>query len=173
MHSEGAKMNENRLTACQYAWFPRILILLVLVLSALGTANRAVAQGGADMPLQFKMIGKFYDPEKEKNAGGVNAFTVNILKKTWIWDIESSHTLEGGALGSTVLKKIYPPIMTLVGPKELTDKLTDPAIEGKTYTLTGQIYIGKRLFRVNTVEGPPGESDADAKSDSDSVSDAP
>ena len=166
-------MNDNRLTVCQSAWFPRILILLVLVLTALGTTNRAVAQGGADMPLQFKMIGKFYDPEKDENAGGVNAFTVNVLKKTWIFDIESSHTLQGGALGSTVLKKIYPPIMTFMGPKELTDQLTNPEIEGKTYTLTGQLYIGKRLFRVITVEGPPEETDADAKNDSASVSDAP
>ena len=166
-------MNENRLPVCQSLWFSKSLILLVLVLIALGTANRAVAQGGADMPLQFKMIGKFYDPEKDKNAGGVNAFTVNVLKKTWIWDIESSHTLQGGALGSTVLKQIYPPIMTFMGPKELTDQLIDPAAEGKTYTLTGQLYIKKRMFRLNTVEAPPEENDADAKSDSDSVSGAP
>jgi len=166
-------MNENRLTVCQSVWFSSFLILLVLVLTALGTANRAAAQAGAEMPLQFKMIGKFHEPEKDKNVGGVNAFTVNILKKTWIWDIESSHTLEGSALGSTVLKKIYPPIMTFIGPKELTDQLTNPAIEGKTYTLTGQLYIGKRLYRVNTVEGPPEGSDTDAKSDSASVADAP
>jgi len=125
------------------------------------------------MPIQFKMIGRFHDPGKDKNAGGVNTFTVNILKKTWIWDIESSHTLEGSALGSTVLKKIYPPIMTFIGPKELTDQLTNPAIEGKTYTLTGQLYIGKRLYRVNTVEGPSEESDTDEKSDSAAVADAP
>lgn len=173
MHSEEAKMNENRLTVCQSVWFPRILVLLVLGLTALGAANRAVAQGPTVMPLQFKMIGEFHDPEKDKNAGGVNAFTVNVLKKTWIFDIESSHTLQGGALGSTVLKQIYPPIMTFVGPEELTDQLTNPEIEGKTYTLTGQLYVGKRMFRVNTLEGPPEESDADAKSDSASVSDAP
>lgn len=166
-------MNDNRVAVCQSAWFPRILILLVLVLTALGTTKRAVAQGGADMPLQFKMIGKFYDPEKDKDAGGVNTFTVNVLKKTWIFDIQSSHTLQGGALGSTVLKKIYPPIMTFIGPEELIDRLTNPEIEGKTHTLTGQLYIGKRLFRVITVEGLPEETDADAKNGSASVSDAP
>ena len=160
-------MNENRLTVCQSVWFLRTLIALILVLTALGTANRAVAQGRTDMPLQFKMIGKFYDPAKDKDAGGVNAFTVNILKKTWIWDIESSHTLQGGALGSTVLKQIYPPIMTFMGPKEITDQLTNPEIEGKTYTLTGQLYIGKRMFRVNKLEGPPEESEGDAEAASE------
>ena len=166
-------MNHSRRTVCQSVWIPMILITLILVVSALGASNRAVAQGGGDMPLQFKMIGKFYDPEKDKDAGGVNAFTVDVLKKTWIFDIESSHTLQGGMLGSTVLKKIYPPIMTFMGPEELTDQLTNPEIEGKTYILTGQLYIGKRLFRVNTVEGPPEESDVDAKNDSASASDAP
>lgn len=166
-------MNENRPTVWQSLWFSRIPILLVLVLTAVGTANQALAQAGAVTPFQFKMIGKFYDPEKDKNAGGVNAFTVNILKKTWIWDIESSHTLQGSALGSTVLKQIYPPIMTFMGPKELTDRLIDPAVEGKIYTLTGELYIKKRMFLLNTVEGPPEESHADAKSDSDPVSAAP
>ena len=166
-------MNENGRNVCRSVWFQMTLTTLILVLTALGTTNKALAQAGPDMPLQFKMIGQFYDPEKDKNAGGVNAFTVNVLKKTWIFDIESSHTLQGGALGSTVLKQIYPPIMTFMGPKELTDQLTNPEIEGKTYTLTGQLYIGKRLFRVNTLEGPPEESDAGAKSDPASVSDAP
>jgi hypothetical protein len=176
-------MNENRLTVCQSLRFPRVLILLVLVLTSLGTAKRTTAQGRMDMPLQFKMIGKFYDPEKDKNAGGVNAFTVNVLKKTWIFDIESSHTLQGSALGSSVLKQIYPPIMTFIGPEAITDQLTNPEILGKTCTLTGQLYIGKRVFQVNTLEGPPEESagdaeatsepDAEAKADSTLASGAP
>ena len=168
MHFEEAKMNSYRRTACQFAWFQRILILFALGIAALGSARVVVAQG-PDMPLQFKMIGKFYDPEKDKNAGGVNAFTVNVLKKTWIFDIESSHTLQGGALGSSVLKQIYPPIMTFIGPEPITDQLTNPEILGKTYTLTGQLYIGKRIFQVNTLEGPPeeGEGDAEAASEPD------
>jgi hypothetical protein len=173
MESKEAEMNENRLIVCHSVWFPWILILFVLLLTSLGTVNRAAAQARTDMPLQFKMIGKFYDPERDRNAGGVNAFTVNVLKKSWTFDIESSQTLQGSALGSTVLKRIYPPIMTFLGPEAITDQLTDPEIEGKTCTLTGQLYIGKRLFLVNTVEAPPEESDADTKSESDSVSGAP
>ncbi len=153
-------MKVNRRTVRRSVWFPRILIALVLVLTALGTASRSVAQSPPAMPLQFKIIGQFYDPEKDKNAGGVNAFTVNVLKKTWILDIESSHTLEGTALGSSILKKIYPPIMTFMGPKELTDQLTNPEIEGKTYTMTGQLYVGKRMFRLTQVQGPEEESEA-------------
>ena len=52
------------------------------------------------------------------------------------------------------VKKIYPPIMTFVGPKELTGQLTNPEITGKSYTLTGQLYIKKRLFRLAQVQGP-------------------
>ena len=168
MGSLGVEMKENRRGVCQSERFPRILIVLALILTALGTASRCVAQAPSDTPLKFKIIGRFYDPEKDKTAGGVNAFTVNILKKTWILDIEDSHTLEGSALGSSVLKKIYPPIMSFVGPKELTDQLTNPAIVGKTCTLTGQLYVGRRLFRLTQVQGPEeqGEAGADAKVDS-------
>ena len=160
-------MNENRRAVCQALRFPRVLILLVLVLTSLGVANRAAGQGRTDMPLEFKMIGKFYDPGKDKNAGGVNAFTVNVLKRTWILDIESSHTLRGSALGSTVLKEVYPPIMTFIGPEAITDQLTNPGILGKTYTLTGQLYIGKRIFQVNSLEGPQKESEGDAEAASE------
>ncbi len=138
------------------------LLFLTLVISVLALTGRSIAQTSADMPLQFKFIGKFYDPEIDENAGGVNRFTVNVLKKTWILDIESSHTLEGTALGSSILKQIYPPIMTFVGAKPITDQLTDPAIAGKTYTLTGQLYVNKRMYRVSNLEGPAEEEASEA-----------
>ena len=93
MDHEEEEMNKSRLAVCHSVWFPKIPVLLIMVVIALATANRVVAQGGADIPLQFKMIGKFFDPEKDKSAGGVNAFTVNVQKKTWIFDIESSHII--------------------------------------------------------------------------------
>jgi len=169
-------MNESRRraaaarrSACLPGALPLIALASTLALSVvtlvLGPAGRSAAQG-PDMPLQFKIVGEFHDPQQDKDAGGVNAFTVNILKKTWILDIDNSYTQQGGVLGSTVLKQIYPPIMTFTGPKELTDQLTDPAIAGKTYTLTGQLYIKQRLFRLNTVEGPKEEKEAETESGS-------
>ena len=152
-------MNTQRTAVHPSVWFLGALITLILLLTALGLASRSVAQPPSDMPLQFKIIGKFYDPEKDKNAGGVNSFAVNVFKKKWILDIESSHTLQGSALGSSVLKQIYPPIMSIVGTKEITSQLADPAIEGETFTLTGLLYVGKRMFRVNTLEGPPEEEE--------------
>ena len=65
---------------------------------------------------------------------------------------EVADVLHAGVLGSTVLDKIYPPIITFVGPKELTGQLTNPEIAGKPYTMTGQLYVQKRLFRLSSVE---------------------
>lgn len=162
-------MKENRRPVCQSAWFVRTLLVLLLVLTPLATVNRSVAQPPPDMPLQFKMIGEFYDPEKDPEKGGVNAFTVNVEKRTWIFDIESSHTLEGDALGSSVLKKIYPPIMTFVGPKELIQQLINPEIAGRSFILMGQLYITKRMFRLTDVQGreQQGASGADPEVESD------
>ena len=147
------------------------LVLTVVTLLLVATPGRSAAQG-PDMPLQFKIVGEFHDPQQDKDAGGVNAFTVNILKKTWILDIDNSYTQQGAVLGSSVLKQIYPPILTFTGPKELTDQLTDPAIAGKTYTLTGQLYIKQRLFRLNTVEGPKSEEESKGDAGSGPTSDA-
>jgi len=166
MHSEETQMNENRRTIRPSVWFPTILIALVLGLDLFASVKSAVAQ---DMPLQFKMTGQFLEPNKEEKPGGVNAFTVNVLNKTWIWDIESSHTLQGSMLGSTVLKQIYPPIMTFIGQKEITEALIDPWIAGRTYTLTGQLYVKKRMFRINTLEGPPQEAEGQGEGDAEAA----
>ena len=158
-------MNENRRTnhsppAAKWNAV-RDLFTALLILAALGVANPSMAQMGPEVPLQFKIIGKFYSPGKEAQTG-VNAFEVNILKKTKILDVVSSHTLEGTMLGSTVLQKIYPPIMTFVGPEALLAPLTNPDNEGKTYTLTGQLYVKKRLFQIREVQGPGEEQEGQA-----------
>ena len=145
------------------------LSIALAITIVLGAAGRSAAQG-PNMPLRFKMVAEFHDPHKDQDAGGVNAFTVNILRKTWIVDIHESYMQQGGVLGTTVLQQIYPPILTFTGPKKITDQLTDPAVEGKTYTLTGQLYIKQRVFQINTVEGPKGEEGAEAESAPDAES---
>lgn len=133
-------------------WSPlRTLVVTLFVLTVLGTAGPATAQMGPEIPLQFKIIGKFYAPGQEKETG-VHAFEVNILKKTRILDVVSSHTLEGSMLGSSVLNQMYPPIMTFMGPESLLAPLINPDNEGKTYVLTGQLYVKRRLFQVQEVQ---------------------
>lgn len=172
MTIQETEMKENLRSIRQTLWLFRVLGLLVPVIAALAVADRSLAQG-PEMPLQFKMVGAFHDPEQDPEVGGVNAFTVNIEKKTWIFDIDSSHTLQGSALGSSVLRQIYPPIMTFMGPKEITDPLTSPEIAGKTYTLTGQLYIKKRIFRLTDVQGPGEEGEEVADSESGDKTVAP
>ena len=147
------------------------ITVFMIVLISLGTAGKSFGQRmGRDQPLHFRLAGEFHDPEKDPNAGGVNAYTVSVEEKKWIFDIERADALFGAAQGLSVLNKIYPPLMTFVGKKELVDKLKDPEIEGKSYTLEGYLYMKTRIFRLNKVEGPEeaGESESDAKGESDS-----
>jgi hypothetical protein len=152
-------MNENHRTVFRSVQFPALLILLVLGLTLSGSVKSAFAQ---DMPIQFRMTGQFLEPSKDKKPGGVHAYTVNVLKKTWIFDIDRADVLQGSMLGTTVLRQIYPPIMTFIGNKEITEALSDPWIVGRTYTLTGQLYVNKRLFRINTKEAHPEEGEGEA-----------
>lgn len=144
------------------------IIVSLLTLTLLATVSIASGQGGADMPLQFKIQGEFYDPQKDPDAGGVNRFEVNVEDKKWILNIERADTLQGDMLGSSVLKQIYPPIMNVVGPKELTGQLKNPEIEGKSYTLKGQLYVKKRMFRLNEVVNNEKEAKEEASTEADS-----
>ena len=151
---------------------PSILVPL-LALALLAMASTSFGQAGPDFPLQFKMKGEFYDPQKDPNAGGVNRFTVNVEDKEWILDIERADALQGSILGSSVLKKIYPPIITFVGPKELTDQLKNPEIAGKSYTLMGQLYVTKRMFTLTEVVNNEEKAETPAAAEGDSAAPPP
>lgn len=140
------------------------ILVHLLTLAILAMANIAFGQGAPDMPLAFKMKGEFHDPQKDPKTGGVNRFEVSIEDEKRVLDIERADTLQGSMLGSSVLKQIYPPIMTFLGPKELIEQLKNPENLGKSYTMTGQLYVKKRIFRLSEVvqnQGNPGEEDAE------------
>jgi hypothetical protein len=65
--------------------------------------------------------------------------------------------------------------MTFVGPKELVEQLTKPEILGKSYTLTGQLYVKKRMFTLTEVVNnqEKAEEEAEAKGDSAAPPSAP
>jgi len=105
------------------------VVIAVLTIVGWVFAGKSLAQAPlADMPLQFRFIGEFYDPDKDDEKGGVNAFTVTVGRKKWILDVEKAQTMTGSALGSSVLKAIYPPILTFVGPEDLVKQLNDPRL---------------------------------------------
>jgi hypothetical protein len=162
-------MNKKQRSLCIA---PSILAPL-LALTLLAMASTAFGQSRTDMPLQFQMKGEFYDPQKDPNAGGVNRFEVNVGDKEWILDIERADALQGSILGSSVLKKIYPPIITFVGPKELTDQLKNPEIEGKSYTLMGQLYVTKRMFTLTEVVNNEEKAETEAAAEGDSAAPPP
>ncbi len=150
-------------------WLILSAAILALLLTPLVLVSLSVAQMATDMPIQFKIRGEFYNPQENPGAGGVNRFTVNADGKEWILDIERADTLEGSMLGSSVLKKIYPPIMTFVGPPDIMAQLKDPEIQGRSWTMSGQLYIRQRLFRLTSMvsnEEGEGETGAESKRDS-------
>jgi len=158
-------MDENR----EYLCIGPSILAPLLAVTLLAMASTAFGQGLAAMPLQFKMKGEFYDPQKDPNAGGVNRFEVNVEDKKWILNIERADTLQGAVLGSSVLKRIYPPILTFVGPKELIEQLRKPEILGKSYTLTGQLYIKKRMFTLTEVVNNEEEAEEEAGAEGDAA----
>jgi|GEM_PF-2283819 len=150
------------------------IAVLILILNGLGTAGKSFAQPmSPDQPLHFRFVGDFYDPEKDPNAGGVNAYTISVEEKKWRFDIERADALFGAAQGLSIIKKIYPPLMTFVGGKELVEKLKNPEIEGKSCTLEGYLYIKTRTFRLSKVQGLEEARESESDTKGESVSDPP
>ena len=155
-------MSERQASSFCGSWIFLVLLTLVLLTMA------SLAFGQADMPLQFQMKGRFCDPKIDPSAGGVNRFEVSVGDKQWILDIERADTLQGSMLGSSVLKQIYPPIMTFVGRKELTDQLSNSENLGRSYTMIGQLYVKKRMFRLSQVVDNEAMAEEKAAAESDS-----
>ena len=151
--------------------FSSVALVPLLLLTSLVLVDSSDAQMATDMPIQFKIRGEFYNPQENPDAGGVNRFTVHAEGRDWILDVERADTLEGSMLGSSVLKKIYPPIMTFAGPPEIMAQLKNPEIQGKSYTMTGQLYVRKRLFRLTSMVGNEEQGEAGTGSEGDSPAD--
>jgi len=146
------------------------IVICILVLVTLATPGTSIAQR-VNVPIQFKITGKFYEPEQKPERGSANSFTAKVENKQWRLDIERADPLRAGMLGSAILDTIFPPMLTFVGPKELTGQLTNPEIAGKSYTMTGQLYVQTRSFRLTSVKS--NEKEAGAASDSQGESGSP
>jgi hypothetical protein len=67
----------------------------------------------------------------------------------------------GADTGMMLLKRIFPPRLSLSGPAELLEPLGDPEHMGKRWVLEGMLYTKHRRYYVATVEAAPAESEGE------------
>jgi hypothetical protein len=84
-------------------------------------------------------------------GGGLNALTISVHDKQWIFKVTRLDTTTGTDPGMLLLSYIFPPELRFFGPPERLAPLENPEVAGKPVTLEGFLYIGDRTFYVASV----------------------
>jgi len=131
-----------------------IIILFGLILVAF---VRVPAWSQLIGPPTIRFTGTFYPPDTKDVRGGIETLKVLIgkrdEKKEWVFNIYKAENLSNASqTGLSILKNIFPRILTLRGPEEVLAKLEKPEIAGKTIKISGLLYRKERFMMVDTVE---------------------
>ena len=99
------------------------------------------------------------EPFDKKAASDLNTLTMSYKEHQWLFRVEQLKVMgAGGDSGMMLLKRIYPPQLSLSGPDLLLEPLGDPEHTGKRWILEGMLYVRNRRYYVATVKAAPAES---------------
>jgi hypothetical protein len=132
-------------------------VIIVLFGLILVTFVRVPAWSRGIAPPNVRFTGTFYPPDTKDVKGGIETLKVLIgkrdEKKEWVFNIYKAENLSNASqTGLSILKNIFPRILTLRGPEEVLAKLEKPEIAGKTIKISGLLYRKERFMMVDTVE---------------------
>ena len=103
----------------------------------------------ASRTVQF--IGTFYPLDQKEKIPQLNAFTVRVKNKQWLFSIEKAVDLFGGMDQSEVLENIWPQEIIFQGTADVIDPLTRQDIGGKKYGIEGIMSFSDRTLLVRSV----------------------
>lgn len=95
------------------------------------------------------LIGTFY-PAGKRPQGEV--ITIKILKKTAFFKIKKIRNINGTENGYSIINRLFPSELKLIGTDEIIKPLLKKDIFGKTYSLRGTIYTSDNLLHLDMVE---------------------
>src|SRR5690349_16132122 len=121
-------------------------ILLVVVGVVIGGVTKASAVFRGQPPI-VRFTGTF-QPFDKKAAGGLDTLTVSYKEHQWLFKVDQVRALGARDSGTMLLKRIFPPQLSLSGPAELLDPLGNPENMGKRWMLEGMLYLRHRRYYV-------------------------
>jgi hypothetical protein len=128
---------------------------LVVISSALAVFGPLV--GSAQISSEFsgppvvRMSGVL-QPFDEQKSQALNMLTLTIADATkWLFQVNRIDSIAGMDPGISLLDRIFPPELRLMGAPTTLAPLEQPNIVGKTISLEGILYIGDRNYEVTTV----------------------
>ena len=139
-----------------------ICALTMCVIAGTGYGNEGlykqdtlVAWGGASGSYSIiRFTGALYTPgQLPDDARALRTLEVLIEgKEPRVFLIEKARNLSGVETEVSLLKSIFPPIITVWGTKDLISYLHNPHIEGKPLVVQGHLYRSPRRFNVLFIE---------------------
>jgi hypothetical protein len=117
------------------------------------------AQIGSEFsgPPVVRMVGVL-QPFDEQKSHDLNVLTLTIETKKWLFQVSRVDIMSGMDPGTTLLDRIFPPELRLMGVPTTLALLEQPDTVGKTISVEGTLYIGDRNYNVTTVSVAAGTS---------------
>ena len=125
------------------------VILAVVAVTIIGVTT-ASAQFRTQPPI-VRFTGVF-QPFDEKAAGNLDTLTMTYKEQKWLFRVEHVKAMGGRDTGMMLLRRIFPPQLSLSGPAQLLEPLGIPENMGKRWMLEGMLYLRHRRYYVAMVE---------------------
>jgi len=125
------------------------VILAVVAVTIIGVTT-ASAQFRTQPPI-VRFTGVF-QPFDEKAAGNLDTLTMTYKEQKWLFRVEHVKAMGGRDTGMMLLRRIFPPQLSLSGPAQLLEPLGNPENMGKRWMLEGMLYLRHRRYYVAMVE---------------------
>jgi hypothetical protein len=136
-------------------WKPTLAVIGVVL--AVCKPLIVFAQSEFTGPPAVRMVGVLQSFDEPKSHD-LNMLTLTLDAKKWLFQVSRVDNLSGMDPGTSLLDRIFPPELRLMGEPTILAPLGQPATVGKTITLEGSLYIGDRNYNVITVSVAAGTS---------------
>jgi hypothetical protein len=108
-------------------------------------------------PPVVRMVGVL-QPFDEQKSHHLNMLTLSLDTKKWLFQVSRVDSLSGQNPGTSLLDRIFPPELRLMGARTTLALLEQADTVGKTLSVEGTLYIDDRNYNVTTVSVAAGTS---------------
>ena len=133
---------------------PFVIITMSLAIYA---PSISFAQPEFAGPPVVRMVGVLQAFDEQKSHG-LNTLTLTLESKKWLFQVNRVDIMSGMDPGTSLLDRIFPPELRLMGNPTILAPLNEPATVGKTITLEGLLYIGDRNYDIASISVAGGTS---------------
>lgn len=133
-----------------YTWRQALIVISIAVTVVGPLVGSAQISSEFSGPPVVRMVGVL-QPFDEQKSHDLNMLTLTSETKKWLFQVSRVDNMSGMDPGTSLLDRIFPPELRLMGVPASLALLEQPDTVGKTISLEGALYIGDRNYNVTTV----------------------